>query len=274
MTTPLRNCYSVILLGLTLMARPAAAQQPAGTVVDVTAHEYAFSMPDSVPAGLVTFRLGIQGKEWHHIKLVKLDDGHTLAQVYAALRAGEKFPSWMHFIGGPNSPPAGQTVSATLALEPGQYALWCNVTAPDGKPHWAHGMLKALTVTPPARQAGLPAGDLTITLRDYAFDLSQPLTRGAHTIRVNNAAAQAHEVFMLRLDAEAGAEDVEAWLEKRRARAPGEAFGGTTDIQPGGTLRLQEAFQPGRYALICWVNDAHDGEPHWRHGMVRVINVR
>lgn len=266
--------FTVILLGLVLTAPRADAQGPTGTIIDVMAHEYAFTMPDTIPAGLTTFRLHDAGAEWHHMKLARLDAGHTPAQAYAALRAGGKFPSWLHFIGGPNSPTPGQIAELELELEPGTYVIWCNVTAPDGKTHWAHGMFKGLVVAASTQHAALPTGDLTITLRDYAFDLSRPLTRGAHAIRVTNGASQAHEIFMLRLGPHAGIRDVEDWLAHRTAKAPGTAFGGTTDIPPGGTLLMRSTFTPGRYAFICWVNDARDGEPHWRHGMVRVIDLQ
>lgn len=262
------------LLGLALAAQAAEGQRSAATEVDVIAREYAFTMPDTVPAGLVTFRLRDEGREWHHVKLVRLDEGRTLAQVYAVLRAGGSLPSWMHFIGGPNAPAPGQAVSVSVVLEPGHYAVWCNASAPDGEPHWAKGMFAELVVVPPAHPARLPAGDLTLTLRDYGFDLSRPIPSGARRIRIRNAAAQAHEVFSLRLAANAGMEEVKAWLTKRVALAPGEPFGGTTDIPPGGAVLLGERWVPGRYALICWVADARDGRPHWRHGMVRVIDVR
>lgn len=260
------------VLAFTSLAAPARAQT--GTVVDVVAHEYAFTMRDTIPAGLTTFRLRDEGAEWHHVKLVRLDSGRTLAQMYDALGKGEQFPAWMHFLGGPNAPAPNQVSSVTVELEPGLYAIWCNVNAPDGKPHWTKGMFKQFIVTPSARATSLPTGDVALTLRDYAFDLSRSITRGAHVIRITNAASQPHEIFILRLKPGAGIEDVKGWLTKRVPTAPGQPFGGTTDIAPGDSLLLRESFPPGRYAFICWVADAADGQPHWRHGMVRAIAVR
>jgi hypothetical protein len=272
--TLLRWLIGAALAAPTFTPFAARAQSSAGTIVDVVAREYAFTMRDTIPAGLTTFRLHDEGAEWHHVKLVRLDPGRTLAQLYAVLGKGGPFPSWMHFLGGPNAPAPHRVVSVTVELEPGLYAIWCNVNAPDGKPHWMKGMLAQFVVTPSAHTAPLPAGDVSLTLRDYAFDLSRPITRGAHTIRITNAAAQAHEIFVLHLEPHAGIDDVKAWLEKRVAKAPGEAFGGTTDIAPGGTLVLAASFPPGLYAFICWVADARDDQPHWRHGMLRVVDVR
>lgn len=264
-------CTALVLTALATLARAQT-----GTVIDIAAHEYAFTMRDTIPAGLTTFRLRDEGAEWHHVKLVRLDSGRTLAQLYAALGKGEPFPSWMHFLGGPNMPAPHHAVSVTVELQPGRYAVWCNVNAPDGKPHWTKGMFKEFVVTSPARSEALPlpASDVSLTLRDYAFDLSRPLTRGAHAIRITNRASQPHEIFILRLEPHAGIDDVKAWLMKRVATAPGKPNGGTTDIAPGGSLVLETSFSPGRYAFICWVADARDGQPHWRHGMVTVIDVR
>jgi hypothetical protein len=265
-------CAALAAQAFTSFAVSARAQT--ATVVDVAAHEYAFTMRDTIPAGLTTFRLRDEGVEWHHVKLVRLDSGRTLAQLYAALGKGEPFPAWMHFLGGPNAPAPNQAASVTLELEPGRYAIWCNVNAPDGKPHWTKGMFKQFIVTPSARATSLPTGDVALTLRDYAFDLSRPITRGAHVIRITNAASQPREIFILRLKPGAGIEDVKGWLTKRVPTAPGQPFGGTTDIAPGDSLLLRESFPPGHYAFICWVADARDGQSHWHHGMVSVIDVR
>jgi hypothetical protein len=272
--TPRRRITCAACAVLAFISLTARARAQAGTVVDVVAHEYAFTMRDTIPAGLTTFRLRDEGTEWHHVKLVRLDSGRTLAQMYDALGKGEPFPAWMHFLGGPNAPAPNQVVSVTVELEPGRYAIWCNVNAPDGKPHWTKGMFKQFIVTPSARNTPLPTGDLTVTLRDYAFDLSRPITRGAHAIRITNSASQPHEIFILRLKPRAGMDEVKAWLTKRLPKAPGEPFGGTTDIAPGDSLLLGASFPAGRYAFICWVADARDGQAHWRHGMIRVIDVR
>lgn len=271
--TPSHWFIGAALIGAVAAPREIRAQANDASVVDVIAREYAFGMPDSLPAGLTTFRLHDDGVQWHHMKLVRLDPGRTLAQLYAALGKGEPFPAWMHFLGGPNAPAPEQVASVTVELPPGRYAIWCNVNAPDGKPHWTKGMFKEFIVTPSARTVPLPTGDVTVTLRDYAFDLSRPITRGAHAIRITNSAAQPHEIFILHLTPRAGMAEVKAWLTKRVPTAPGEPFGGATDIAPGGSLLLHVNFPPGRYAFICWVGDARDGQPHWHHGMVRVIDV-
>ena len=70
----------------TVDAAPAGA--PAINVVAVTAGDYFYQMPDTLPAGLTTFRLINQGTELHHIQAVRLDDGKTLHDLMAHMAAG------------------------------------------------------------------------------------------------------------------------------------------------------------------------------------------
>ena len=59
-------------------------------VVTITATDYAFGVPDTIPAGLTTFRLANQGKELHHASLVRLGQGKTVADFQAGLEAAMK----------------------------------------------------------------------------------------------------------------------------------------------------------------------------------------
>ena len=49
-----------------------AAPRAAGpSLITITATDYAFGVPDTIAAGLTTFRLVNQGKELHHANLVR-----------------------------------------------------------------------------------------------------------------------------------------------------------------------------------------------------------
>src|SRR5947208_14579076 len=177
-------------LALASLAAAAACTQqpprPAGrNVVTITATDYAFGMPDTIPAGLTTFRLVNQGKELHHASLVRLRDGKTVADFQAALAAAMKNhtppPSWMTFAGGPNAVTLGDTGVATETPEPGSYVFVCWIPSLDGVPHVMKGMLHPLVVTAGAiPAAAAPAADVTIKLTDYDFELSRPLTAATH----------------------------------------------------------------------------------------------
>jgi hypothetical protein len=66
-------------------AREAGAQSVGvSSVVTVTATDYAFDAPQTIPAGWTTFRFVNQGTQLHAAQLVRLEDGHTLAEFVTA----------------------------------------------------------------------------------------------------------------------------------------------------------------------------------------------
>lgn len=168
-------------------------------VVNVVATEYQFEMPDSVPAGPTLFHFTNEGKQLHHMTIVKLEDGKTIADL-TALPPGPP-PAWVVFMGGPNAPlPKGGQVDDVVDLSPGNNAVICIIQDPDGKPHMMKGMVKALTMTPSTRARKMPASDLTLTLTNYAFTFSESPTQGRHAIRVVNHGTQPHEAELFRVE--------------------------------------------------------------------------
>ncbi|HWL39169.1 MAG TPA: hypothetical protein VNO75_02945 [Gemmatimonadaceae bacterium] len=262
----------------------AAESAPVANVVTVVAREYAFEMPDTIPAGLTRFELKDEGKEPHHLVVMKLEDGKKASDLFAAFKTmgpggpGGPPPTWMHPVGGPNAPVAGGTANATLTLEPGEYAAFCVIPTPQGAPHIMMGMIKGFTVAPAgsgaAAAAALPASDLTITLRDYDFELSRPLTSGRHVIAVTNAGSQPHELTIVRYrEGESNAKLV-AWAEKPGGQViPAYPMGGVTDIPPGKTVVIENDFPAGRYGFVCFTPDKKDGKPHFLHGMQKEFTI-
>jgi hypothetical protein len=246
--------------------------------VAVTATEYAFRAPDTVPAGLIRFRFRSEGRELHHMQIVRLADGYTLRELLDRMAAGELSPPWVTFVGGPSVPPPGGAAEVTLDLAPGHYALLCFVPAHDAVPHLAKGMLRPLTVVPAAGEPLRPASrrpraDAHLVLDDYSFTLAPELRAGRRTIRVENAAAQPHELFLVRLPPGGSAEAVLRWFERREGPPPFEPAGGAMALGPGVVNFVTAELTAGRYALICFVPDAADGRSHVAHGMVREIRV-
>ena len=255
----------------------SVAAAPAANVVTITATEYSFDAPAEIPAGLTTLRLVTNGKELHHASLIKLDDGKTMDDFKQAIAKQGPTPAWMLAAGGPNAPHPGGTTEETQLLEPGNYVIVCFVPSPDGVPHVAKGMMRPITVTPStahnASAVEAPVPDITIKLVDYAFENAKPITAGKHLIRIENDAAQDHELVLVRLAPGKSVQDVAAWLEKQAGPPPGEPLGGITAIHPGGYGFITTDLTPGDYGLICFIPDAKDGKPHVMHGMLKQFKV-
>src|SRR5688500_9320730 len=133
-----------VLLGASASAQPARRPVDAlpGRVVDVAAGEYFLRAPDSIPAGLVTFRLSQVGdrltnpakveaenlapatpdndptRAFHMLWVARLEPGRTLSEWYAAHVKGEPTP-WAVELGGPAAAEPPRTSHATMVLEPG-----------------------------------------------------------------------------------------------------------------------------------------------------------
>lgn len=248
-------------------------RRAAPAVVTITARDYAFDAPDIIKAGVTTIQLVNRGPDLHHVWLVRLDKGKTVEDFMQALKAGGPQPKWAVDVGGPNSPMPGQQSNATLMLTPGQYVIACVIPAPDGVPHIMKGMVKPLLVTPSTSQATFVPADVEITLSDYNFHLSRPLTAGKHVVRVRNTAPQSHEVALFKLEPGKTIPELLAWVEKPNGPPPAAIIGGVTGMARNTQNDISLDLTPGDYALLCFVPDAKDGKPHVAHGMMKQIRI-
>lgn len=271
---------AVIAIGLlgTRAVQPLRAAEVTGPgdkahEVTITATDFAFDGPDTLPAGLTTIHFVNRGPQLHHVSLMRLDAGRTAKDVMKALRGGQPL-AWVHDAGGPNAVMPGRDGNATLVLQPGRYVAVCWIPGPDGVPHVMKGMMKELVVTASRGGADLPAADVTVTLSDYAFVPSAPLTAGHHVVLVRNTAAQSHELVLVKLAPGKTAGDFAAWVEKPEGAPAGELLGGISGIAPGAENTFSADLAPGTYAFVCFLPDAKDGKPHVAHGMMSQFDVR
>jgi len=246
----------------------AAAPPPAPNMVHVTATDYAFQAPDTLPSGVTTFHLMNEGKEPHHVVLVKL----AFADFQKTNLAGP-LPPDLVVLGGPNAAPPGGTAEATVDLTPGGYTLVCLIPAADGQLHMMKGMARPLVVTQGSSTAAMPVADITVKLSDYAFEITGPLTAGRHVVRVEDAGPQMHELVFLKLEPGKTVQQAVAWLEKPEGPPPGSLINGASPMTAGVVNTTTVDLSAGEYGLVCFVSDSKDGKPHIAHGMIKQITV-
>lgn len=270
--------HRTLLTAAVLLAIGAGAGAQARTI-NVLATDYKFDAPDSIPAGVTTFRLVARGMEIHHMQIVRLEQGKTMADFEAAMKNPGPPPAWITFMGGPNAgiPNGEHAVSVTANVPPGNYALLCLIPSPDGTMHVMKGMVKPLTVTSgTVTQAGrsLPKADVVMTLYDYNFDVDKPLTAGRRTILMKNTAKQFHEAFLAKLPPGVPATAFLEWIGAgMKGQPPIVPMGGIVGISPGQENLVTVDLEPGKYALYCFLPDAKDGKEHVHHGMFKEITV-
>jgi uncharacterized cupredoxin-like copper-binding protein len=240
----------------------------------ITATEYAFSGPDTVPAGLVTLRLVNAGRESHQAGVVRIDGRRTATAIAAGLESSRP-PKWMTFVGGPDAVAPGDTATATQVLTAGTYVLVCFLPSPDGTMHLEKGMIRTLVVRDPApTPPPILAGDDTVKMTDYAFALAHPLRAGAHTIYVENAGPELHEVMILELARGKSVQDLVTWASHLMpGPLPGRPMGGVVALGAGRSATFTVTLPKGKYVLVCFIPDTKNGTSHLLRGMVQEITV-
>jgi hypothetical protein len=279
-----RALVPLVLGAGTLHAQQASASRAApdsaalpGRIVEVEAGEFFFKAPDSISAGLTTFRMrqiglvhhrvlaggaardslasdrGDQTRGFHMLWLVRLDSGKTATDFYRAVQAREPTP-WARSMGGPAFAMPPRTSNATLVLEPGSYVLTCFVgSAREDRTrhHLLNGMFRALTVLPTREPvANAPVADVVVRISESgSVDYSTPILAGRRVLRVENARARPYEFTIRRVLPGRSTEEALAW---RQQDAPTTSFpfvqwGGLSDVPAGGSMITTIDFEPGVY---------------------------
>jgi hypothetical protein len=259
---------SCLVIGCS-MGKPRAPN-----TVTITATDFAFGAPDTIPAGLTTFTMDNRGKEPHQA-VIAGGQGKTFAELETTLLKEGPIPDWLTFPAGPGAAIGGDSSNATADIPAGNYLILCFIPSPDGTMHVMKGMLRRLVVIPSsAARAAEPQADVTVKLSDYDFAFSTPLTAGTHTIRIENDGPQLHELAIERL---APGKTFNDWLQwgATGMKGPPVALpvGGFVGPDKGKVGWMRVTLTPGTYLINCYVPDAKDGKPHFMHGMVREITV-
>ncbi len=263
-------------------------------MVPLSTTEYAFQAPDTVSAGWTTLRLANLGQELHYAHIVRLDSGRTvqeLVDAYAeAIRTSGPRPKWVTRFGGPGGTAPGDSSSVTQFLEPGSYVWICPVEDQAGNPHFGRGEFKTFIVSPAgpavANREAAPDAGVVIRLLDFSFALGDTLRAGRHTVRVENAGVEPHDLVVMKLEPGKTVQDIMTWLNPERARRPGQAeeppppleslgspAGGIAAIAPGMAVFFERDYAPGEYVLMCMAT-APDGRSHIEHGMIQQVSIR
>ena len=240
------------------VAQPAAPA-PAIPVVDIMAMEYAFKLPEKVPAGLVTLNFINHGKELHFAAASRLSKDISLADIVKQLDS----PTPPDFIDqtqgmstGINSPGLSQQI--TVKLVPGKYFVGCWVPAPDHMPHAAKGMVGIFEVVEnKGAQAAEPAADLVITLNKDGVDFPKAVSAGKHTWKVVNASGNgdANGIEIIQLASGKTLEDAKNGFNTGDLSAIVGAFGGGGGAGPTSTVWVTLDLKPGEYWMDTSVPD-------------------
>ncbi len=229
-----------------------ARENRARPKIVVVAREDGFAVPSTLPSGWVDVTLENAGLREHQIAFVELG-----SLPYAKFKGGaavgdfSALPADTVFAGGPGAVAPGQSLTASIHLDPGAYAVACFVRDPGGRElHAAEGMVASVEVEPSALSVGsVPSGADTIEVRDFDFDLA-PTFHGAGTIAITNTGRQVHEVRIYRLARNKGITDARQYLLTPAGRQPSgpppiSAVGGASAFEPAANPVRAHVVEPG-----------------------------
>ncbi len=152
-----------------LTIQPAKGTAMLEPKADLTVHmqDFAYDLPDTLPAGPLTIQVVNNGPEAHEFNIMRLADGKTADDVLQYLGAPDGPPPFTP-VGGMNGLDKGLSGYAEIDLMPGNYVAICNIPSPaaEGHPHFALGMIKQFSVASSAA-ASFPTGKFT-SLSDKA----------------------------------------------------------------------------------------------------------
>ena len=222
----------------------------------------------------ITFRN--DGGQVHHMQLVQLLDDKTIEDVGPALAASETegFPAWMHFAGGVGQVAPGDSGTIVADVAEGNYVVLCFVPDTDGAPHFAKGMMAALSTEGEASAAHIPDATITLNAVDYGYEAPASIKAGEDiVIELTNNGTELHEVNLVQLAPNATIEDFLAGLSPDAMEPPpGKPVGGIQGILPGESQRAKLNLEAGSYVLICYIPNA-EGAPHFALGMAQPLEV-
>jgi len=117
----------------------------------------------------------------------------------------------------------------------------------------------------------------------YAFEYDGELVSGSQVIAVTNNSDQPHFVEFDILPEGTTKADVDALMQSFMTGTPASGGLSEEDFQPvhfigtqsAGTTQWHEVtFDPGTYAITCWIPDiARGGAPHAMEGMYDVLTI-
>jgi hypothetical protein len=249
--------------------------------VTMTAKDYSFQMPGTLPNGLVHITFKNAGKQPHQANIARLNKGVTAAKVQQQLNQNmDAALGLVTLVGGPNTVDPGGSQQVVLRFSPGEYVAICFVAGPDGKPHFMKGMLKFFSVSTSSSGASsapsAPSVDGTVTLKEFVISVPTHLTAGSHTWLVSNVGTQPHEMDLIKLASGKSASDVLGFLKQPQPSGPPlfADAGGLGALAPGSSAWVMVTLTKGNYVALCFVPDSRNGTPHVMEGMMTQFTIK
>ena len=275
-----RSCFATLALLCAATAGllgPASSHAAAPSAADMGMHNIkisTFLFPKSVPAGFLQLAVTNDTKQEGEVVVGRLKNGMTQAaavkiMLNTADTAFLQVVKSFIFLGGADQVQAGQTMTATLNVTPGSYAL---VNGDGAKP-----VYRFFTVTAAGGAAmAPPMATATVQLTEMRIlGLPKHLNAGQVTIKATNVGVQVHNLAFIRLTGGKTEKDLLKVLFGNSQPAWAQDAGGVDMLSPHQTAYVTQTLTPGTYAALCFMPDTSKKGyvPHAAEGMITTFTV-
>lgn len=259
-----------------LSACGGGASKPTTATIEATGSgkEAKVKAPSSIKGGLVKVEFKNSTDQPMDAQLVRIVGDHSVDELLKVVGGeGGPIPDWLQDGGGVGETAPGKTHSATQNLVDGKY--YVVASSEQGKPATA-------TINVEGGSEGeLPKTDAEITAREYTFETSG-LKAGRNEVLFKNAGEQLHHVVGLPIKQGKTLDDVKKFVGQTgqggepSGPPPFDEKGGfNTTVLDGGVEQVTDLdLKPGRYALVCFIQDRKGGPPHVMKGMITEVEVK
>lgn len=269
--------YRVVsFAGALLGALLAPVRVTAQRVLTVIAHDTALEAAPTVPAGLTTIRLVLQGKKRRELVVHRIPAGTTIESLVRG--AAGRSTRWFErlSLGGPAVPPNPMTeATVTLDLRPGRFALVAYEVDGAGRPKGGRFLSREFTAIASAVliASRFPVPDATIKVKDTRIVVSGAVRPGRRTLQVENTGARPHELIIGRLLAGKTLDDVRRWNPNGNGAAPFVYVGGVTPMSPGAEAQTELVLQRGVHVVLCPMQETGLKGRDYERGALASFNV-
>jgi hypothetical protein len=240
-----------------------------------------FSVPGSIEGGLVEIKFTNEGKAPHGVQLVRYEGDHTAQDAFEQLGSeSEKTPDWLRGEGGIGSVPGGESATATVNLEAGNFVIVDAAAFNEegaGKPATAE-----LKVTE-GDSGDLPETSGKVVAEEtgkdeFAWDVSG-LKAGKQQITFESEGDDSIHLI-LAVPVKGKTPSLAEVKEDFRSEGPPPSYLDFEDIQSTAVLDGGKAqttpidLKPGKYIFFCPLTDRDGGKPHDQEGLLSIETVQ
>jgi hypothetical protein len=206
-------------------------------------------------------------------QIIRVEGEHSPEEFLKVVESeGGPIPDWIQDGGGVGTTAPGQTGSATQNLAAGNYFV---VAMPEEEAQPASAEFK---VEGGGTEGELPKTSAEIVAREYTFDATG-LKAGKNKVLFKNEGRELHHVVGAPIQPGKTIEEVKKFAaEERPSGEPpiDERAGFNTAVLDGGIEQVTdiELKKPGKYALLCFIQNRQGGPPHVMMGMIKEVEVQ